>query len=459
MKMQRKHIQIIIVLIISSFDLYSQEYEMYKTFYGHADEITALNFRDEDNLLVSGSNNGEIIIRNLSNNDTLFIKAHTAKVSDLNFANKNNWLVSAGYEGTIKVWDITTGNLKFTFTNPAIPAYGQAPNRINGNEPTFAVFNSDDKFLYFGGYNGKVILANLQQNTTEVIYEDKSGGITSGLVHNNNLIFAATKNIYFFDLATKNITKTLKKSENKQDYVCEIAIIPQMENKIAYWAYNGSVNIFNYATGRFENEIKATIKTGTSNIAFSWDGLFMITGNDNDKVKIWNTTTNQSIQILKGHRAEVTNFALSSDAYYIVTGSKDKTVKVWKKKIIEEDLTHVPDSLNNRPVEMDETETVRVKSKNIEFLVWDNQRPDGDIISVNLNGKWILENFTLKTQKHSIEVELNRGKNYVILFAHNEGTEPPNTASIAIKDGTVEKLLTLKSTLKTNAALNIVYEP
>lgn len=115
----------------------------------------------------------------------------------------------------------------------------------------------------------------------------------------------------------------------------------------------------------------------------------------------------------------------------------------------------VPTTLNGRPVEVQGTATVN--SHIVTFNVWDSGAIDGDIISLNVNGNWVLQQYTLTGTKKPISVTLNKsGYSYVALFAHNEGSSPPNTAALSLNDGTSEQTLVLSANLTTNAAYNLV---
>lgn len=67
--------------------------------------------------------------------------------------------------------------------------------------------------------------------------------------------------------------------------------------------------------------------------------------------------------------------------------------------------------------------------------LWDNAAEDGDIVSVYLNGQWIIENHTLTNAGTNFTFStslLNPGANDLVVFALNEGSSGPNTVSIAV---------------------------
>lgn len=82
--------------------------------------------------------------------------------------------------------------------------------------------------------------------------------------------------------------------------------------------------------------------------------------------------------------------------------------------------------------------TITIDSTRLSITVYDHKRDDGDIVSLNYNGTWILEKFEIDNSKHIVDVFLESGKdapNYLLLYAHNLGEYPPNTVAIIVDDG------------------------
>lgn len=111
------------------------------------------------------------------------------------------------------------------------------------------------------------------------------------------------------------------------------------------------------------------------------------------------------------------------------------------------------DQVLDREVEV--KDEIFVTNKNIVIEYWDRYREDGDTITLMLNGVAILKNAPLTKVKKSIAVELTKTRNYLVLHAMNLGEEPPNTATITVKDGQKIQHVMLNSDLKKSAALKI----
>jgi hypothetical protein len=98
--------------------------------------------------------------------------------------------------------------------------------------------------------------------------------------------------------------------------------------------------------------------------------------------------------------------------------------------------------------------TVDVSSNKVTVLLRDYASQDGDIISISLNGQWVLENYTLTNTGESFTFNIFLGNNYLVVYANNQGTSGPNTCEITVNGATKTQL---NPGLKTGEAINIVF--
>jgi len=160
------------------------------------------------------------------------------------------------------------------------------------------------------------------------------------------------------------------------------------------------------------------------------------------------------------------NAAISSNGSGVYIGTSlsyaflqfKKREKKNKHKVIPEvnDKNEVT-AINGRKVIP--THEMMVKTSSIEIQVWDYGKEDGDKISLFMDEKQLLKKYKLTSKRKKIPVSLKPGQNKLIVYAHNLGKDPPNTASVIIFDGTNKKLLSLESTLGECGSIVIYYEP
>ncbi|KAH8595489.1 WD40-repeat-containing domain protein [Bisporella sp. PMI_857] len=89
-----------------------------------------------------------------------------------------------------------------------------------------------------------------------------------------------------------------------------------------------TVRLWDATTGALQQTLEGHLKAVTS-VAFSPDGLRVVSGSWDDKVRLWDTATGVLQQTLEGHSGTVRSVAFSPDGLRIVSGSEDQTVRLW----------------------------------------------------------------------------------------------------------------------------------
>src|SRR6266699_1599749 len=70
-------------------------------------------------------------------------------------------------------------------------------------------------------------------------------------------------------------------------------------------------------------------------LAWSRDGRFIASANDDDTVPVWDVHTNKLIYTCRGHSDHVEGVSWSPDGKYIVSGSADGTARIWDAQTAE----------------------------------------------------------------------------------------------------------------------------
>jgi WD40 repeat protein len=70
--------------------------------------------------------------------------------------------------------------------------------------------------------------------------------------------------------------------------------------------------------------------TSVTSVAYSPDGSHIVSGSEDNTIRVWNPTTGQCIAgPFQGHTSWVSSVAYSPDGSHIVSGSWDNTIRVW----------------------------------------------------------------------------------------------------------------------------------
>jgi WD40 repeat protein len=68
---------------------------------------------------------------------------------------------------------------------------------------------------------------------------------------------------------------------------------------------------------------------GVLSVAYSPDGTKIISGSEDNTIKIWDANTGECLKTLEGHSGWVRSVAFSPDGTKIISGSFDDTIKIW----------------------------------------------------------------------------------------------------------------------------------
>lgn len=122
-------------------------------------------------------------------------------------------------------------------------------------------------------------------------------------------------------------------------------------------------------------------------------------------------------------------------------------------------ITALPAQLKDREIALSKHK-IKVDSLTFTVELYDHMIEDGDIISLNFNGDWILEEMPLKAKPVELKLRINEeGKNYFLLHAENVGRRPPNTMAVRYTYHGREQQIILKSDLNVSEMIEIIYKP
>lgn len=117
----------------------------------------------------------------------------------------------------------------------------------------------------------------------------------------------------------------------------------------------------------------------------------------------------------------------------------------------------LPKELKDRTIKQS-SRKIRVDSITMRVKFYDHMIEDGDIISLNFNGDWILKEMPLKAKPKEMKLKLNAaGKNYFLLHAENVGRRPPNTMAVEYSYRGKKHQIILESDLNVSELIEIEY--
>lgn len=499
--------------LLCSYWTQAQIFDDYKAFSSGSGSITAVKYSTDGSAFASGNATGMIILRDAASNDiTKTLRGHgSAEITHLDFHASGKYLVSTCADGELKVWDLTNGKTVFTATAAASTHY------------EFAYFTADNQALIYGGTDGKMnIVRPFASQPGSVILTEPQAINCADYSQNGNLMLIGTQ-------GSMKVVDFMSKKVKKQFQPCGSSPIADVkfnhdDSQAACLCADGTLQMFDMASGKNTWSERVTDNGSSTQIAFSPDGKYLVTGDVNRVPRVWDLATKKIMSKLIGHQNSIRSVDFAPNSKFILSGGNDYMIKMWQWRQLNEEeqkepeavadpkptatvvvnktpaaaiLPDIPLKASPKPVTKAEVVTLveeppytppanfelenerlhfnasglpdslagrKVRTGKRQFLnssevtikIWDNEYQDGDTISLYLNGQWLLKHYMLHSQKKTIKATLDpNGDNFFLLFAHNEGSRPTNTAAVMIYDGTAEHRLALSSDKRTSDMVNL----
>jgi hypothetical protein len=166
---------------------------------------------------------------------------------------------------------------------------------------------------------------------------------------------------------------------------------------------------------------------------------------------------NNSISKIEGTFIEKSKTNKICDKGKIKLISPDKYIYPKKEKTVKEKVI-LPtfNSDKKTTLKTDDELTIFWNSDNLILEVWDDEKEDLDRISINLDDKIILENYTLINNKKNIQIPLKKNINTLKITAKNTDLIGGNTARIDFIDDKIRHKIISQLQLNKSVIINII---
>ncbi len=99
-------------------------------------------------------------------------------------------------------------------------------------------------------------------------------------------------------------------------------------------ADDNTIQLWDVDTGgkkkTFWVDIGRNITAAVDSVAFSPDGLTLVSGSEDQTIRLWDIATGEKCLTIKGHTALVMSVVFSPDGQLLASGSKDGTARLWR---------------------------------------------------------------------------------------------------------------------------------
>ncbi len=421
------------IYISLSFNVFSQNIELIESFIGYQEDSEIISFTPNNRIIISGDYSGNINLWDLKYQTLIkTIKAHKKPINSIKFSENGKKFTTCSIDSTVKIWDFNSGRLVDSV-------------KLN-NIPQIALFNKKGNGYLIFSDNGDVLEKKYRYRKISKKFSGKQNFLDAILSHDKkHIITCDEKSLKMKDYYSGEIKWEM--THPAKNIFSKVQIHSQ--DTIVLWSENGNINFWKTEKQNSLLEINATNLHNRLSINNHCD--IIISGYYKDRPFLINLNEIDFSEDYKTDFVIANTFLSSLNKKYLVSSGRERRHRLMEIK----KHKFFPISVQKRKI-ADKKEFV-TNSRYVVLEIWDNAQVDGDTVSLNFNGDWILKNYGLVRGKKQIFLKLEEGQtNELIFYAKNLGRISPNTTAITLIDKKEKKEFEINSNLDENGKITLI---
>jgi WD40 repeat protein len=284
---------------------------MPKILFSHT--VNSIAFSPNSKYLLTGSEDHTARVWDISTGREISRMTHDDSVTSIAFSPDGKQVMSSSMDHTVRVWETLPWR-----------------ENIHGSNTGFVseiAFSPDGKYIASGGRDGTILVQEMV--TGREVTSMKLGG------KNPSKDSSANPQIYWTSQGDENKVNSIAYSPDGKYIVSGSA-----DNTVRIWDSENGYEIARMLPG-YNKVIQSGhtyYMSGVNSVAFSPDGKYVASGGTDGNIYIWDVSSKQEVarmtSVLKNDMGPYTNYdvlsvAFSPDGKYVVSGNMDNTVRIW----------------------------------------------------------------------------------------------------------------------------------
>ena len=293
--------------------------------------VNVMRYSPDGNLLAVGSAIGVWIYDAHTAEPRSLLAAHSTVINSVSFTPDGETLAAACEDGTIRVWDLSTGEQKHTFTRREY-SFGVDSVSFTADGRTLAAtsFYNLDLWDIVTGVRKKLSMA-LENRIIEfdhLPYIMLGGSKTSFSSDRKTVANWGWDGIIrVWDITTRKQVQTITIQPQPSNGQFMVSLSPD-GRLLATAKRNEPIRLWDIDTGT-ETQTIITDTRHIPNLVFSPDGTILASYNVNEPIRLWDVNTGKEQKILQRHKSLVRSIAFSPDNRTLVSSNYDGSFRMW----------------------------------------------------------------------------------------------------------------------------------
>ena len=267
----------------------------------HGQYVHAVAFDATGRRLATGSSDHTVHIYDVESGEMLqSLEGHTDAVMSVRFSADGERLLTAGFDNTARIWNLATSELVQTLAGHSWWVWA-------------AEFSPDDQRLVTVSQDGKAIVWQRGENAayqplTE--FAKHSGPIYAAQFSPDGSVIATAgydRRVLLWNPDEVQPVDIVRRLDHLADPPAPFRELAQHEGPIR-------------------------------TLAFSPNGSQLVSGGQDNVLRVWDLATNEARAVLRGHASHVRDCVFSPDGQSLLSAGRDQQIKLWKPREYGESL-------------------------------------------------------------------------------------------------------------------------
>ena len=422
------------ILLLITIYVNAQKIELIESFIGYTQKSEIISFTPNPKLIMSGDYQGNLNLWDLEKQKLLkTINAHTRPINNIAFHKKKNQFLTCSQDSTIKLWSF--------YSNKMLDSI-----KID-QQPTLAIFNENEYLIFTN--DGAIMRKKIKKPELQQIINIKHSINDAIFSFDESKIITCDKeSIKMISLKNGEILNEIKNPYSSHFLKIDI----YSGDTLISWSENGIISYWDINNNTPLTEIRA--KNAYNKLLMNQHSEIILSGYYNDRPLVINLKEIKLEQKYSDNMIVVNTFLSSLDQEFLVSSDMNERHRLMA--IREVDFT--PLVIQERKLK--DEKIFEINSRYVLINIWDDEKIDGDTLSINFNGKWVLKDYCLIKEPKTILLPLKKNEaNEIIFHAENLGEIPPNTAAVKLEyDNGKKKEFNMRSDFNTNGIIRLIQQ-
>jgi len=303
-----------------------------RRFTGYTGSVVSLAVSPDSKYLVTAGNNVVSIWQVVGPGNLATFTGHSGSIFAAAFSPDGTRLITGGKDKTVRVWDIhSRQQVKQITMDNAVVGIAVSPD---GN----SVFIIDDQSTGQRGAGSGSTIGYLWNTRTGAETDQRAiAGTVYSVAFSPDGKYLMDGDSHLaanvWDARTETLTCSFP---NKA--IVGIAAFSANGKTALTRSRDGTAGLWNtQSCGKIRDLADPTLITSElspspESAAISPDGSYVLTGNPDGGIRLWDAYTGAELQAFIGHVDSVRSAAFSPDSNYVLTGSADQTARLWDRR-------------------------------------------------------------------------------------------------------------------------------